>query len=146
MHIHSNCYSDYKLSGNTYHHPGTTSEGTTDSKMAMVTVPVLSAVIGVLAVILITSIIVIIIAAMCIFMTRRNKGKVPGVHFAYHHDSSLYYLTDTEEVSPPAPHEGPVELKDVHKKNSEEQERSVDPTLLPNPAYEPLEVSEPEYL
>ena len=66
--------------------------------------------------------------------------------YIYHCYSSLYYLTDTEEVHLPAPYESPVELKDVHKKNSEEQEKSVDPTLLPNPAYEPLEVSEPEYL
>ena len=57
------------------YNPGSTSEGTTDSKMTMVTVPVLSAVIGVLAVILITSIIMIIIAARCVFMMRRNKGK-----------------------------------------------------------------------
>ena len=131
--------------------------------MALVTVPVLSAVIGVLAVILITSIIVIIIAAMCVFMTRRNKGKdIPwnGGHFVYiiyntyiyiyiyiyHHDSSLYYHNIETEVHSPAPYESPVELKDVHKKTSEEQERSVDPTLLPNPAYEPLEVCEPEYL
>ena len=92
VHIHSNCYSDYKLSGNTYHHPGTTSEGTTDSKMAMVTVPVLSAVIGVLAVILITSINVIIIAAMCIFMTRRNKGKVPGVVATLHITMTAVYI------------------------------------------------------
>ena len=38
--------------------------------------------------------------------------------------------------------ESPVEFKDVNERKSQEQERSVQPLLQPNPSYEPLNVNE----
>ena len=49
-------------------------------------------------------------------------------------------FTDITEDSLAPPYDSPVELKDVHKKESQDQERGLQPTLEPNPSYEPLEV------
>ena len=51
-------------------------------------------------------------------------------------------FTGVTEDSPASPYESPVELKDVHKRKPQEQERVVQTTLQPNPSYEPLEVCE----
>ena len=53
----------------------------------------------------------------------------------------IFLVSVCRNDSLPSLCESPVEFKDVNERKSQEQERSVQPPLQPNPSYEPLNVS-----